>query len=147
MSDGGSSGGFDSGPSGGFDTGGGSFDSGFGGGFDTSGRSDSFGLTDPAPSMGGTAFDGTHGPGSPLWMHQQHLQQDAHLHPFPRRSGGGSLPTSPVGIVSLIIFGIIALVVFANFSSGSEDLYPGTPTGEVIDGGPMDGGFDVPTTP
>lgn len=123
MSDGGSSGGFDSGPSGGFDTGGGTFDSGLGGGSNT------YGPTDPAQGMGGTGFDSTYGPVSPLSRHQQHRHQNGHHHPATRRNGG-SLPTSPVGIVLLIIFAIIALSVFARFSSGAEDLYPGAPAGE-----------------
>lgn len=150
MSDGGSSGGFDSGP-----TGGGTFDSGFGGGLDNGaatvdsglgGGSDAYAPSDPAQGMGGTGFDSTCGPGSPLWMHQQHLHHNAQLHFVPRRSAV-SLPTGPVGIVLLVIFAIIALVVFANFSSGAENLYPGTPTGELIDGGTSDGGSDVPPVP
>ncbi len=133
MSDGGASGGFDSGSSGG------TFGSGSGGG------PDACGPTDPAPAFGGTGFDHTVGPGSPGRMHQ-HPLHEAHLHGV-RHRGGGSLPTSPAGIVALVIVAIIALVVFANISSGAEDLYPGVPFGEVIDGGPVDGDVDVPTAP
>lgn len=140
MSDGGSSGGFDSGPSGGFDTGGGVWDSGPGGGPDAGGP------TGPFPGPGGTGYDGTYPAGSPMWMHQQHLDQNAHFHHGPRRTSA-ALPTGPVGIVLFILFAIIALAIFGNISSGAAEVYPGVPSGEVVDGGTIDGEFDVPAIP
>lgn len=140
MSDGGASGGFDSGSGGGgFDSGsGGTFGSGFGGG------PDSWAPADIGPSTGGPGFDPSLAPGSPEWIHQQHLHH--HLHTM-RHRGGGSLPTSPVGWVVFVLVAIVALVLFATISSTADDLYPGFPSGEVVDGGTVDGDFSIPPAP
>lgn len=145
MSDGGASGGFDSGSSGG------GFDSGSfgGGGFDSG--SPSF---DPGPSGGidhhglhgvhgvhGHGIPGMHDADSPLWMHEQQMR-----HHRAQRSGG-SLPTSPVGIVVFVLFAIVALVVFSNIASSADEVYPGVPSSEVFDGGSGDVPFDLPEEP
>jgi hypothetical protein len=142
MSDGGASGGFDSGTGGGggFDSGstGGTFGSGVGG-------PEPCGPTDPGWSTGGVGFGHPVGPGSPAWIHQQHLHRH-HLHTT-RHRGGGSLPTSPVGWVVFVLVAIVALVLFATISSTADDLYPGVPSGQVMDGGTVDGDFDLPAAP
>ncbi|MBT9254472.1 hypothetical protein KMZ32_04450 [Phycicoccus sp. MAQZ13P-2] len=137
MSDGGASGGFDSGSSGG------GFDSGSfgGGGFDSGSPSFDPGATGGIDPHGMHGVHGMHGADSPLWMHEQQMR-----HHRSRRSGG-SLPTSPVGIVLFVVVAIIALVVFSNIASRSTEVYPGVPSSEVFDGGSGDVPFDLPEEP
>lgn len=149
MSDGGASGGFDGGSGGGF---GGGFDAGTGGGWSDPGGSafgsgvgstpDCAGPDSPTHPFGVGGLDG---PGSASWMHQQQIHHGAPFHGL-RPRGGGSLPSSPVGVVMFVLVAIVALVILANISSSAGEVYPGVPSGELVDG-PVDGGFDVPTTP
>lgn len=136
MSDGGASGGFDSGSfgGGGFDSGSPSFDPGPSGGIDHHGLHGVHGVH-------GHGIPGMHDADSPLWMHEQQMR-----HHRAQRSGG-SLPTSPVGIVVFVLFAIVALVVFSNIASSADEVYPGVPSSEVFDDGSGDVPFDLPEEP